>query len=611
MPLAGRDGVELEVALELRGRALDRGELEAVARALKSLYSPERVLMEGASPGPSDNAALTATLAETLEHWLERRAGLQCHLLVRSASSPPRPLLQALVAAVFHRCPGEWLEASASGADADAELLDLADCRPLGIPAPPIAPPPDYFAAAGHMDSADPYPGTVPESGVLLGVTRQGDRDVPVRFASSDRARHCYVIGATGTGKSTLLSNMVLQDIRDGAGVCVLDPHGDLQADLMSAIPGSRAADVIPIDLADPDRAIGLNLLEARGSSSRQQVSFAINEILSMFWRLYASIPESMGPAFEQYMRNTLMALAENSRGAGTLADVMLFYENQDFRNAVLGSCSNPAAVSFFRGIAAKTTGEASFQNIAPYITNKLNRFVGSDYVRPIIAQSRSTLDLRECMDTGKVLLVNLNKGALGGTECSLVGMLLLAKIFSAALERAGQPRADRRPFHLYVDEAQNFLTPIVGSILAEARKFGLTMTLANQNFAQWQDRSSLGLLDSILGNVGTLLMFRVGIDEAERLKSFTRPEFDTRDLQYLPDRTVIAKLLAHGRPLPPFTFATLAPMTHECANGVNEVLSMRLRRNFEQVSRPRDEVETEWREAHRAGHPDQRKTVQ
>ena len=198
---------------------------------------------------------------------------------------------------------------------------------------------------------------------------------------------------------------------------------------------------------------------------------------------------------------------------------------------------------------------------MAPYITNKLNRFVGSDFVRPIIGQARSTIDFRTFMDEGKVLLVNLNKGVLGDVECRLVGMLLLAKVFSAALERAAEPMARRRPFHLYVDEAQNFLTPIVGSILAEARKFGLSMTLANQNLAQWAGGSSRSLLDTILGNVGSLLLFRVGPEDAERLSTFTRPEFSARDLQYLPDRTVVAKMLANGRPLPPFTFETLPPM--------------------------------------------------
>jgi len=313
---------------------------------------------------------------------------------------------------------------------------------------------------------------------------------------------------------------------------------------------------------------------------------------------LYAAIPEAMGPAFEQYMRNTLMVLAQNSRGPGTVADVVPFYEDSVFRSRWLESCTNPVPVSFFQRLAQKTTGEAGFQNMAPYITNKLNRFVGSDFVRPIIGQAHSTLDFRECMDQGKVLLVNLNKGVLGDVECRLVGMLLLAKVFSAALERASQPSASRRIFHLYVDEAQNFLTPIVGSILAEARKFGLTMTLANQNLAQWAGGSSRSLLEAILGNVGSQLLFRVGPEDAQRLSSFTRPEYDVRDLQYLPDRTVVARLLANGRPLPPFTFETMPPIA-ETGVGVDEVLMARLRQNFESHSMSRDEVEQEIRRRH------------
>jgi hypothetical protein len=201
-------------------------------------------------------------------------------------------------------------------------------------------------------------------------------------------------------------------------------------------------------------------------------------------------------------------------------------------------------------------------------------------------------------MDEGKVLLINLNKGILGDIECRLVGMLLLAKLFSASLERATEPRVRRRPFHLYVDEAQNFLTPIVGSILAEARKFGLSMTLANQNLAQWTSGSSRSLLDAILGNVGSLLLFRVGPEDAERLSTFTKPEFNARDLQYLPDRTVVAKMLANGRPLPPFTFETLPPMAEETEYR-DELLQARLRQNFEAHSLAREEIEAELRQLH------------
>jgi hypothetical protein len=194
-------------------------------------------------------------------------------------------------------------------------------------------------------------------------------------------------------------------------------------------------------------------------------------------------------------------------------------------------------------------------------------------------------------MDSGKIVLVNLNKGALGEMESRLVGMVLLAKIFSASLGRARETRANRRTFHLYVDEAQNFITPILGSILAEARKFGLTMTLANQNLAQWSGGSTQTLLDTILGNVGTLLLFRVGPQDAGRLSMFTYPEFDSRDLQYLPDRTVVAKLLSRGRPLPPFAFETLPPLA-EPSDDRDDIVAELVRQNFERHSRPRRAIE-------------------
>jgi hypothetical protein len=333
---------------------------------------------------------LSTSLARSLESWLERRRGVEVRLAVRSRSQVSDALLGSLAATILRATSGQWREVHAAGIaspPSDPHVMDLSSSRPIGTPAPAIAPPPDHFESAGYLAQVPPPHGSLPAEGLELGKTSIGGREEIVRFGGSDRTRHCYVVGATGTGKSTLLFNMALQDIRDGAGLCLLDPHGDLQQDLVRAIPQSRAKDVIAIDLADPERAIGLNLLETRGESANQQVSFAVNEILSIFWMLYERIPESMGPMFEQYMRNALMVLAQNSRGPGSLAEVVPFFEDSRFRRAVLATCTNPGAVSFFTRVALEVSGEHSFVNMSPYILNKLNRFVGSDFVRPIIGQ--------------------------------------------------------------------------------------------------------------------------------------------------------------------------------------------------------------------------------
>ena len=351
IPLARTGGDNLEIVVRLGPRSLADMELHALSLALNSLYSPDRVTSDGGPVLPIQSAALSAALASVLELWLERRHGHEVKLSVRGPTPVSQALLGSLAGSVFHGMSGRWIERSADRAGpkgAEPEVLDLSCCRPFGAPAPAIAPPPDYFEAAGFSEMVTPVPGALPDAGILLGRTVHGEREERVRFAVRDRSRHCYVIGATGTGKSTLISNMVLQDIREGAGACVLDPHGDLYSELVRSVPGHRASDVIPIDIADPERAIGLNLLESRGRFARQQVSFAINEILSMFWMLYASVPEAMGPAFEQYMRNTLMVLAQNARGPGTVADVMPFYEDPAFRRRVLETCTSPAAASVF-----------------------------------------------------------------------------------------------------------------------------------------------------------------------------------------------------------------------------------------------------------------------
>ncbi len=269
-----------------------------------------------------------------------------------------------------------------------------------------------------------------------------------MRLADPDRTRHCYVLGATGTGKSNLLYNMLMQDIESGAGVCLLDPHGDLYHQVSNAVPVNRIDDIVLIEPADVERVVGLNFLECQSPYPQVEMNFIANEMIKIFDRLY-DLRQTGGPIFELYMRNALFLVMDNEIDGGTLMDIPLLFEDDKYRHRLLDHCRNPHTVHFWRGQAERGS-ELSLRNVAPYVTCKLNQFTCNALLRPIIGQSRSTVDFRACMDAGRIVLVNLSKGLLGELDTRLLGMLIIGKLFNAALQRVNIPANERRPFSLY-----------------------------------------------------------------------------------------------------------------------------------------------------------------
>jgi Type IV secretion-system coupling protein DNA-binding domain len=336
---------------------------------------------------------------------------------------------------------------------------------------------------------------------------------------SEQHAEHIDVhLGATGTGKSSLLHSMLMQDIEGGAGVYLLDPHGNLYHEVCEVVPPRRINDVILIEPADVERAVGLNFLEYHGPYPQAEMNFIANELIRIFDRLY-DLRQTGGPMFELYMRNALFLVMDNDIEGGTLMDIPLLFEDDKYRSRRIEHCRNPHTVGFWRGQAERAGGETSLKNMAPYITSKLNQFTCNGLLRPIIGQPQSTVTFRECMDRGRIVLVNLSKGRLGEFDTRLLGMLVIGKLFQAALQRVDVPASKRRPFFLYVDEVQNFTTDTVGHLFAEARKFGLCLTLANQTLGQVGGGGyHPNLIETILGNVGSLILFRLRAPDAEKL---------------------------------------------------------------------------------------------
>ncbi len=399
-----------------------------------------------------------------------------------------------------------------------------------------------------------PAPLDIPQTGVYLGINSHRNHDVSVYMSPEDRLRHFYVIGQTGTGKTTLLKNMIVQDIENGEGVCFIDPHGSDVQDILARVPKERYGDVIYFDPSYHDRPMGMNMLEYDPAYPEQK-TFVVNELFSIFDKLF-DMKTTGGPMFEQYFRNATMLVLEDPESGNTLVDVSRVLSNKAFRDLKISRCKNPIVTQFWTEIAAKAGGESSLANIVPYITSKFDVFLSNDIMRPLIAQEKSSFNFREVMDKKKILLVNLSKGRLGDINANLIGLILVGKILMAALSRVDSLATGFAPFYLYIDEFQNITTNSISTILSEARKYKLSLHIAHQFIAQLKD----DIRDAVFGNVGSIVSYRVGAEDAEYLEKQFTPVFAANDIMNLDNLNAYAKLLINGRPARPFNIAVPFP---------------------------------------------------
>lgn len=399
-----------------------------------------------------------------------------------------------------------------------------------------------------------PAPVMQSNEGITLGINRYGATQTPIQFKASDRLRHCYVIGQTGTGKTTILKNMIAQDIKNGEGVAFIDPHGNDIEDILASVPPERMQDVIYFDPAYTARPMGLNMLEY-DKSKPEMKTFVVDEVYGIFRKLYSDVPEAFGPMFEQYYRNSVQLVVEHPDSGSTFLEVPRILSDRDFRELKLKHCPNPVITQFWRKIAEAAGGEASLENVVPYITSKFDVFLANDIMRPIVAQEKSAFDFRKIMDDKKIFLANLSKGRLGDRNTSLLGLVLVSKFLQAAFSRV-DARSEYPVFYLYIDEFQNFATPSIGTILSEARKYKLSLNIAHQFIAQLDEK----IRDAVIGNVGTKASFRVGTTDAEFLEKQFTPTFSAADLENLPNYNAVMALLVNGVPARPFTIETQSP---------------------------------------------------
>ncbi len=428
-----------------------------------------------------------------------------------------------------------------------------------------------------------PAPVGMPSAGVLLGYNRYRNAETPVRLSRDDRRRHVYVIGQTGTGKSVFINNLAGQDVIGKEGVCVIDPNGDLFEDIAKRIPRERIHDVVIFDPSDITQPLGLNMLEYDPRYPEQK-TLIVNELLQIFDTLY-DMKAAGGPMFEQYARNALLLLMDDPSNGFTILEIPRVLTDASFRRKLLEKCTNLLTKEFWEKEAEKAGGEAALANIAPYITSKFNTFIANDYTRPILAQSKNSIDFRQILDEGKILLVNLSKGRIGELNAGLLGMIIVGRLTIAAFSRADIPVEKRRDFYLYIDEFQNFSTPSISTILAEARKYRLCLTVAHQFIAQLKEP----IKNAVFGNVGNMVAFRVGPDDAKFLVSQFAPVFNENDIMNIDNLNAHAKILINNQVSPPFNL--FVPFPEKGDEAMLEAVRTTSRTKY---GRPLAEVEAE-----------------
>ncbi len=445
-------------------------------------------------------------------------------------------------------------------------------------------------AKAAQAPAPLEMPLEMPAGAVLLGHNNYRGGKKPIYLSREDRFRHFYVIGQTGTGKTTFLLNMIIQDILNGDGCCYIDPHGtDIQT-ILGYIPKERIDDVIYFDPAYTARPMGLNMLEY-DIRYPEQKTFVVNELLKIFEQLF-DMKTSGGPAFGQYFRNSCLLLMEDPDSGMTLLEISRVLSDKDFREMKLSKCKNPIIKQFWVS-AESTTGDQSLANFVPYITSKFDVFISNDIMRPVIAQEKSVFNFRKIMDEKKILLVNLAKGRLGEINANLIGLILVGKIQMAALSRVDMYGQKMNDFFLYIDEFQNVTTDSIESILSEARKYRLSLNIAHQYVEQLEDN----IRDAVFGNVGSMAIHRVSAENAEIFAKQLEPTFTAQDILKIENYNCYLKMLVNGVPTKPFNSATPynAPKGNvEWTNAIKEL-------SYLKYGRDREEVEEEIMERYNA----------
>ncbi len=415
-----------------------------------------------------------------------------------------------------------------------------------------------------------------------IGETTYRDKHTLFGIKRKDRRQHMYLLGKSGTGKSVLMFNMIIQNIINGDGVCVVDPHGELVEGVLSAIPPHRMKDVIYFNPADTDYHIGFNVLELIDPKYKHLVASGLMGIFTKIWA------NAWSARMEYILNNAILALLDTP--GTTLLGIPRMLVDKDYRQKIISNLKDPVIKAFW--VHEYEAWQDKFRNeaIAP-IQNKVGQFLSTSIIRNVVGQSVSTINIFDIMNQSKIFLVNVSKGRIGEDNSGLLGGMIITKVQLAAMERVRIPEDERKDFYLYVDEFQNFVTDAFAGILSEARKYRLNLTIAHQYTAQLVIEGNANVRDAVFGNVGTMIVFRVGADDAEFLEKEFDPEFTPQDIVNLPNYKVYLKLMIDGVTSRPFSAKTLPPLVKSGNKSVEEEV---IRSSHELYCKPKEEVERE-----------------
>ncbi len=400
-----------------------------------------------------------------------------------------------------------------------------------------------------------PAPANIPTEGLFLGVSRFRGVEKKIYMGTDDRRRHTYLLGKTGTGKTQFLTSMIRQDMKAGRGLCFIDPHGDAVEELLQHVPPERAEDVIYFRPSDVERPMGLNLLEAK---TEDQKHFVTGAIINLMYKMFDPYKTGIvGPRFEHAVRNALLTIM--SEEGTTFIELMRILTDNNYVKELLPKVQDPIIRRYWTDQIAQTS-EFHKSETLDYITSKFGRFVTNRMVRNMIGQSKSAFNFRDVMDQQKILLVNLSKGELGEENSNFLGLILVPRILMAAMSRTDTPEEERKDFYLYVDEFQNFATPDFAQILSEARKYRLSLIVANQFIGQIDEE----IKGAIFGNAGTVMSYRVGPDDAPYLSKVFDPYFSEDDFLNIEKYHVYVKTVVNNEQVNPFSMAITLEDTYD-----------------------------------------------
>lgn len=402
-------------------------------------------------------------------------------------------------------------------------------------------------------------PKNLPAQGILLGEKKTVNGATPIRISEEALARHLYIMGQTGTGKSTLLKTMIADCLQKNYGFALIDPHGDLFDEVQKLIPKNKRNKLVVLNTTDPKNSAKHNPI-GYDENNPQSKSLVINELIRIFGTLY-DMRHAGGPMFELYLKNGLLLVmdekVQEKYKQATMSDFVQLFFDDAYRKELIALCGNKKVVDFFK-TAEQNSGDWSFNNFATYITSKLTRFTEDYYLTPIISSKKDNINFRKLIDEGNILLVKMDKGLTGTDNVSLLGQMIVSSIVLAAMSRANVSKEERKPFYLFIDEFQNFIKGDIASALSEVRKYGLSLTLANQTLGQLNERyAEHDLVESLMGNVGSMIFFRPGINDYEKVKHYLEPEFTREDVLKLPNFNCISRLMIDNIPCEPFVFQT------------------------------------------------------